>query len=181
MSGSKDPGIPISQKHGVNPSLVVCIRCGEDTGEIILPGKINRYSCSECGKEKIYLHKSKHGCPDCKKGSATLTHDKSDVEMPRKVSMGTFCKKCEGEIAEHRKAVEDGGIYWECKDCKSKGVITGDAELAKIVRKDMKIEPPKPCGIQFTKEELCPVCGPNKEVYGGKEAPPEKEEGPEGA
>ncbi len=182
MSGSKDPGIPVSEKHGINPSLVVCIRCGQDTGEIVLPGKVNRYSCSDCGKENLYLQNATHGCPDCKKGNATLTRMNSDVEVPKKVSMGTFCEKCEKEVAEHRKVVEDGGIYWECKDCKSNGVIKGDAELAKIVRKNAKIYPPKPCGIQFTKEEMCPVCGPNKEAYGGKEeAPPENEEGSEGA
>ena len=84
MSGSKDPGIPISQKHGVNPSLVVCIRCGEDTGEIVLPGKINRYSCSDCGEEKLYLQKASNGCPKCKKGASTLTKMNTDVEAPPK-------------------------------------------------------------------------------------------------
>lgn len=33
-------GIPVSLKHGLNPSLGVCFFCGEETGEIVLNGKI---------------------------------------------------------------------------------------------------------------------------------------------
>lgn len=33
-------GIKISEKHGVNPSLVTCFYCGEETGEIALLGKL---------------------------------------------------------------------------------------------------------------------------------------------
>ena len=32
--------IRLSPKHGVNPSLAVCYYCGEDQGDIILPGKL---------------------------------------------------------------------------------------------------------------------------------------------
>lgn len=33
-------GIPISPKHGVNPSIDICFFCGGETGSIILNGKM---------------------------------------------------------------------------------------------------------------------------------------------
>lgn len=52
--------IPISEKHGVNPSIVVCFWCGKETNEIALLGRlpndaeaprhvvINYEPCEEC-------------------------------------------------------------------------------------------------------------------------------------
>lgn len=37
---TKDEGIPISPKHGLNPSLGVCFYCGKETGEVVLHGYI---------------------------------------------------------------------------------------------------------------------------------------------
>ena len=37
---AKDKGILLSKKHGVNPSLVICFYCEEETGEIALYGKL---------------------------------------------------------------------------------------------------------------------------------------------
>lgn len=52
--------IPLSRKHGVNPSLGVCFLCGEESGEIILPGRLP-------GDQKAphtgVWHK--HPCPKC--------------------------------------------------------------------------------------------------------------------
>lgn len=39
MNNDKDY-ITVSEKHGLNPSLVKCFICGEDTGEIALLGKL---------------------------------------------------------------------------------------------------------------------------------------------
>ncbi|MBP5595332.1 MAG: hypothetical protein J6Y02_08115 [Pseudobutyrivibrio sp.] len=36
----KEPGIRLSEKHGLNPTLGVCFFCGEETGEIGLLGKL---------------------------------------------------------------------------------------------------------------------------------------------
>ena len=54
--------VPVSKKHGVNPTMPICFWCGEETGEIALLGKIkgdkeaprnlilNRDPCPECVK-----------------------------------------------------------------------------------------------------------------------------------
>jgi hypothetical protein len=39
--GRKDE-ITLSPKHGVNPSMEVCFVCSEDTGTILLPGKLDK-------------------------------------------------------------------------------------------------------------------------------------------
>jgi hypothetical protein len=42
MKGRRQGGgsIRLSPKHGVNPSLALCYLCQEETGDIILPGKL---------------------------------------------------------------------------------------------------------------------------------------------
>lgn len=52
--------IRVSEKYGVNPSLGICWICGEDNGEIILPGRLkgdvqaphravwDKEPCSQC-------------------------------------------------------------------------------------------------------------------------------------
>ena len=60
----KEKGIRLSPKYGANPSLVVCILCGKETGAIALLGKI--------GKGKEDKEAPKHICDgsicdECKK------------------------------------------------------------------------------------------------------------------
>lgn len=50
----KGKGIRLSEKHGVNPSLIVCTLCGKETGAIALLGKI--------GKGKEDKEAPKHIC-----------------------------------------------------------------------------------------------------------------------
>ena len=58
----------------------------------------------------------------------------------------------------HEALVADGGVYWRCKKCGLSGVIVARSELAIAVRKKMGIEPPEPCGLEYTEEEPCPMC-----------------------
>lgn len=55
-------GVRLSEKHGLNPSILVCPVCGKETGEIALLGKLKgdkeapkyMYSnnpCDECNKK----------------------------------------------------------------------------------------------------------------------------------
>jgi len=140
---------------------VVCARCGKETGDLVLPGKVNRYECGGCDTKDVFLQSAKDGCPKCGKEDGRLTRMDSDVEMPRKISMGTLCAGC----VEQKKIVQEGGVYWSCKDCKSIGAIRPSAPLAARVREEMKIQPPDECGIEFSKEDLCPVCGPHAAQY----------------
>lgn len=53
-------GILLSKKYGANPSIAICHICGEETGEIVLPGRLkgdveaprravwNKEPCKQC-------------------------------------------------------------------------------------------------------------------------------------
>lgn len=40
MGRKKKDSITVSEKHGVNPSLVICTLCGKETNELALLGKL---------------------------------------------------------------------------------------------------------------------------------------------
>lgn len=70
MGRKKKDSITLSEKHGVNPSFVICTLCGEDTGEIALLGKLKddkeapRHICTGtiCKKCKEQLEKDRMRC-----------------------------------------------------------------------------------------------------------------------
>ena len=51
MKKEKENTIKLSEKYGVNPSLVQCIVCSKDTSEIVLFGVVTGALCSECEKK----------------------------------------------------------------------------------------------------------------------------------
>ena len=57
---SKDKGIPLSPKHGVNPTLAICFYCGEHTGEIALLGKLK--DDAQAPKEAVIDYRP---CKEC--------------------------------------------------------------------------------------------------------------------
>ena len=52
--------IPISHKHGLNPSLEICFWCGQDTGAILLYGRLSNDS-----KAPYHSFSSYQLCPKC--------------------------------------------------------------------------------------------------------------------
>ncbi|KPK66693.1 MAG: hypothetical protein AMS21_00635, partial [Gemmatimonas sp. SG8_38_2] len=61
---SKEPGIILSDQHGVNPTLLKCEWCGKDTGTIALVGKQHYYICKTCSFKHIGRPKYGH-CVKC--------------------------------------------------------------------------------------------------------------------
>ena len=80
-----------------------------------------------------------------------------DVEDNERLP-GGLCDTCKEEVESFKKVVAEGGVHWNCSDCKRSGVIPSNHPLAEAVREQMNIFPPDPCGVTFTKKE-CPVCG----------------------
>jgi len=82
----------------------------------------------------------------------------------------TFCPNCGGEGPDivllgsrERKVTCDkcGCVNYgssRAGKCGSEGAIKANASLAKEVRKQLGIEPPKPCGVEL---ESCPACEEN--------------------
>ena len=67
--------IRLSPKYGVNPSLLICPICGEETGELALFGRIN--------------DKTRH----------------ADIEAPKHMASDNPCKKCQKLLDDGYKAL----------------------------------------------------------------------------
>lgn len=59
---SKDT-LELSPKYGVNPSLVKCFVCGQDTGEIVLLGRLGNKRKNEDLEAPKYIHEGL--CKEC--------------------------------------------------------------------------------------------------------------------
>jgi hypothetical protein len=141
---------------GLNPRLTYCTRCGRDGPDLMLLGNRNwKRKCASCGCIN-YGASAKDDCGSC--GVKLWNSERIELEEREKLP-GSLCNDCQKEVDQHAAIVAEGGIYWKCRDCKKGGVIWGSSELAKRVREKMGVEPPKPCGVEFTKAEGCPACG----------------------
>ena len=147
--------IRLDPKHGLNPALTYCPRCGGETNELMLLGDARVYQCQTCKQKMIGQHAE--SCPNGHGKMAYVSHYEN--EFGKRLPSRSLCDKCEEEVKEHKRIVADGGIYWKCSDCKTEGVIRYN-ELAHDVRMQLRVPPPKPCVIEFSKAD-CPVCGPN--------------------
>lgn len=59
---NKEEGIILSEKYGVNATLVKCWLCGKDTGELVLLGKLPNDE-----KAPPYVIQKGHICKNCEK------------------------------------------------------------------------------------------------------------------
>ena len=143
--------IRLHKEKFLNPHLTFCPRCGGDGPDLLLLGAVDKvYRCLKCGMLHIGYPKGKI-CQKCS----------GDVEFERKLDdherlPGNWCDACEKEAKEHEEIVDAGGIYFKCADCKVEGVLK-PSEYTELVRKQIGVEAPKPCGIEYTKGD-CPVC-----------------------
>ncbi len=145
-------GIRLSEKHGVNATLTYCPRCGREGREILLVGKAIDYECESCHGHVIGIRPS--SCPHCEKSVGFISHGEFDG-LEQRLS-GELCESCEKEVTEFDEILKEGGIFWKCSDCKKEGMLR-KCELTESVRKEMGIEAPNPCGIEFSKKD-CPAC-----------------------
>jgi len=143
MSGS----ITLDPKLGVNPHLTYCPRCGGDGRELMLIGnRKNKITCPSCGTVNFGSRPSEN-CGKCK---TNLRGGKVDRIEDNERLPGGLCEACEQEVMEHKRLVEEGGVYFKCSECGIEGVIRAEAPLAQEVRKEMNIPAPAPCGVEIT-------------------------------
>lgn len=157
-----EEGLLLHPEKGVNPRLTTCARCGGEGRGLILLGKFDyKDVCNSCktihyGGANRDPRTNRRACNNC--GSEVFT--RQSIDEHEKIPHG-LCHFCEKEVALHKKLVEEGGVYWRCRDCKASGVIK-DSPFTKLVRENLNIEAPQPCGIEFSKsgnDVNCPVCG----------------------
>ena len=118
------------------------------TNEIVLIGDRSRiYKCDECGNTRL-SQRTPRRCPSCDKHTIFIFI--GEVGDGDKV-FGHVCPACHTVF----QIVEDGGVYWECKKCKTFGVVAPDAPLALETRKKLNTYAPAFAGIYL---EGCPQC-----------------------
>jgi len=147
--------ISLHKTKGVNPRLTFCPNCGGEGPDIVLLGSRERkVTCDKCGC--VNYGSSRAGkCGRCEQPLFDGKVEKIDEyeRLP-----GSLCAECERVLEEQKRVVAEGGVLFKCKKCGSEGAIKANASLAKEVRKQLGIEPPKPCGVEL---ESCPACEEN--------------------
>jgi rubrerythrin len=140
--------IYLSPKHGINPCLTYCRRCGGDTPELLIVGNAHKHICRNC--KAVHVGRLKDGrCHFC--GNTDFESSEIDGWKDRFPAQ-ELCEKCKADIAELKKEVELGGVPWKCSKCKSDGVIKHNSPFAIEFRKEHPI-----AGIDFNGLH-CPVC-----------------------
>lgn len=147
-------GLILHKEKGLNPKLTICPQCGGDAEELILIGiHDKKYKCSHCNQ--IYFGYPKRG--ECIKCGFNVTRI-GEVGEYEKLPASQPCDKCKAKNKAVEKAVAEGGIHWNCKDCGSAGAFGVNHPLSAVVRKQMNIQAPDPVGVELNKVDGCPVC-----------------------
>lgn len=151
------PDIKMHPEYGMNPHPSICPLCGQRDGTIVMLGAVNnRFRCDRCKTVHVGDKRPISGCPRCR---ATSKHVKFFGKLrPEDAVVGNICTECQKKIDLADKIVAEGGIYWRCSDCRSRGAIKANHPLAKKARQDQGIPAPEPCGVEFNLNN-CPVCG----------------------
>lgn len=154
----KNDSIPISEKHGINPALILCARCGQETGEIVLLGQTNKSTCPNClttiyGTRADFVNK---GCPHCGSHRAPEKFQ-VDVEAPRHLRGTSLCDPCKTELTAFENEIRAGGIRWKCKDCQCFGVLKATSDYAQHLRANATGTDWDHTGIELTRDN-CPAC-----------------------
>lgn len=148
--------IPLHPTRGVNTHLTMCSRCGCDMDELILLGANEHImKCDRCGVRSIGGRPKGDVCPECEQ--RTTWHRDGTVGEHDRLPASQLCEACKLELDNMRAIVTAGGIYWRCSDCGANGAISPEAGMSSAVRRQMGIEPPDPCGVEFSRDD-CPAC-----------------------
>jgi DNA-directed RNA polymerase subunit RPC12/RpoP len=143
--------ITLHPKKGLNVHLGVCPRCGEGNEVVLLGIRNKKIVCPNCDAVN-YGSTRMEACGRCKE--PLLNGKAEEIEEWEKIPTG-LCAKCGEKQKACDKMVAEGGVYFRCKKCGSRGSIKGDHELAKAVREKMKIPTPGKVGVEL---DGCPGC-----------------------
>lgn len=144
--------IPLHPDRALDPHLTFCPRCGGE-GRGLTIGHLKKAEV-EPGKY-VYANRGKttQTRRDLEKQGYHGYLSWEDVDEHEKVPDNDVCAACESELKEWEGEIARGGIYWQCKSCSLRGVIKHNAPVCDLVRTEMGIDKPAPCGIEFDKCE----------------------------
>ena len=126
---------------GLNPRLTICPICGGDGDEIALLGNANcKYVCNKCGAT-VYGTMSRRSAYEtlgsknnrCKCGEYNSL-EKQEL-LPTEKIIGGPCKKCRELQEKIDQMIKEGGVYFKCKKCHSRGAIKANNPICQEVRR----------------------------------------------
>jgi len=153
---TNNTNLRLHPEKGVNPRMTVCRQCGASVGVVLLGIHDVEYTCPDCGSVH-YGRPDKGKCASC--GCLLATSWKRQKIAEHASLPIEICAECEKKNKEIEDEVQAGGVYWRCADCGSAGALKADCDLSRAVREKAGIAAPDPCGVEFTSENGCPVCG----------------------
>lgn len=139
--------IPLSTDRnnpgGLCPHLTVCTRCGEETNALTI-GELWK---AKYQNQYVYFYRR-----DRRKIEKQLNHQFRDDQIQRvgefeRVPFGV-CEACETELETYKQIVSDGGVYFECTECRRSGVIKA-SDFTREIRERNNIPAPNPIGVRF--------------------------------
>ena len=140
--------IPLHPKRGLDPHLTYCQRCGGEASELTV-GDVRKITNTGEGTDHGKVAYANRG--ETRKLADKLGWNNYSVdEIPEgeRLPASEPCEGCREELAKFKAVVEDGGVYWSCKECHQSGVIK-PSDYANAVRKSAGVEKPKPVGVAF--------------------------------
>lgn len=153
--------ITLHPKHGINAHIILCAQCNTETLSLAMLGINNHKLICKCGAIE-YGGKKSQPCPKCK----STDREKKELTSMEPIYTGEICDKCKRTNKQiNIEVITNGGVYFECLKCKSKGAIKRNEYAIEIRKKLTEIhkqdfDNPKdnkylPAGIHLDKCTLC--------------------------
>lgn len=155
--------LTLDKDGNINPTLTYCPSCGGDTNELLLLGSKNFvYTSDTTGRMYVGMTQTEIFKQD---RDAQGPFTKRVLKQGERLPSTSLCDTCEtAHKAVHDLVVQEGGIHWRCKQCKSEGGLRGDHALSIRVREQQGDEYTMPdadtgewkqVGVEM---DECPVC-----------------------
>jgi len=148
--------------RGANKRDLVCPRCSQKNGSVILGIREYAGICNACKMFNVGLSETDTACQVCK------SIDIKPKRVPPNMPLPKLCDACLKELAGEAEVLKAGGIFWQCLACGSTGMLGGCHPLAIATRKQAGVVAPNPCGVKFDKTS-CPVCCKDLKLENPKE------------
>ncbi len=143
--------IKLDPERGLAPHLMVCPRCGKDSGIALLGDRPYKDVCKDCGAV-CYGGWEKSACPRCGGGN------RDRVKLSESERIYTLCEECVDQQRQAlRRVTEEGLVLVKCDECGMTGILDDAAGCARIReelgdRFSRREDGTYPlCGLQFTK------------------------------
>jgi len=167
MNNKAHPPFPMHPVRGLDPHDTFCPRCGKPDGHKTF-GVVMKTSLTD--GHKVYASKGYEQQVEenlAKQGKLALigTLTWQEVVPGAPIPAPHMCQDCVIVVRQMEQDIENGGVFFACKQCGMQGIIKADTHYAKEVRKQHDLPAPAPVKVVFnTCADHVNVFQPKKEA-----------------